>query len=197
MTHLSDNEFVDLVDGALPTSRQAHVDTCVACASRAQALREALDDVGAIPPAEPSPLFWEHFSARVSAALDDEAAHAGYSGWTRLRSPAVAWAVAASMAMVMMVAALWRAMAIPMRPATAPVVSQAALPEERAVDDLDADVAWAIVRSAADGLEWEDAHAAGMTARPGSAERVVQELSGEERAELARLLENEMKRSGA
>jgi len=197
MTHLSDTEFVDLIDGALAASRQAHLDACAACAARAGALREALGDVAAVPPAEPSPLFWEHFSARVSAAVDDDAAHPGYRGWTRLRNPAVAWAVAASMATVLMVGALWRAMTIPARPASAPIVSQAAVPEERAADDLDADVAWAIVRSAADGLEWDDAHAAGMTARPGSAERVVQELSGEERAELARLLESEMKRSGA
>ncbi|MCA1560401.1 MAG: hypothetical protein LC804_09090, partial [Acidobacteria bacterium] len=66
-------------------------------------------------------------------------------------------------------------------------------------DDLEADKAWALVRTAADDMEWreEDAHAAGLNARPGSAERAVLELSTEERIELARLLDDELRRSGA
>ena len=61
---------------------------------------------------------------------------------------------------------------------------------------MEDDQAWKVVRAAADGLPWEDVQAAGIAARPGAAEGVVMELTAEERAELAKLLESEMKRSG-
>ena len=64
-------------------------------------------------------------------------------------------------------------------------------------DDVEADAAWAVVRTAAQDLAYEDAEAEGITPRPGSAEIAVLQMSGAERAELARLIENEMKRTGA
>ena len=45
--------------------------------------------------------------------------------------------------------------------------------------------------------DWEDATEAGIHARPGSADRVAVEMSAAERQELARLLEDELKRTGA
>jgi hypothetical protein len=63
-------------------------------------------------------------------------------------------------------------------------------------DDVEADGAWAVVRTAADDLAWDEVTAAGITAHPGSAERVALELTAAERAELARLLESEMKPNG-
>jgi hypothetical protein len=68
---------------------------------------------------------------------------------------------------------------------------------DAATDDIETDEAWAVVRTAAEGLEWDEAHAVGISARPGSAEGVALELSAEERAELARLIGTEMKRTGA
>jgi hypothetical protein len=64
-------------------------------------------------------------------------------------------------------------------------------------DDADTDAAWAVVRMAAQDLRWEDAHAIGITAGPGAAEGIALELTADERAELARLIDTEMKRSGA
>jgi hypothetical protein len=61
----------------------------------------------------------------------------------------------------------------------------------------DEDAAWALVRSLADDLHYDDALAAGVQPAPGSVERAATELPEAERAELVRLLRNEMKRIGA
>jgi hypothetical protein len=52
------------------------------------------------------------------------------------------------------------------------------------------------VRAAAEDIAWEDVQEAGISAVPGSAEGVALELSADERLELARLLDHEMKRNG-
>jgi hypothetical protein len=64
-------------------------------------------------------------------------------------------------------------------------------------DDVEADAAWAVVRTAAQDLAYEEAEAEGLSPRPGSAEIAVLQMSNDERAELARLIANELKRSGA
>ena len=65
MTHLSESEFVDLAADALDPRRAAHVETCAPCREQRDALRAMLRDVSAVVVPEPSPLFWEHMSARV------------------------------------------------------------------------------------------------------------------------------------
>jgi hypothetical protein len=65
------------------------------------------------------------------------------------------------------------------------------------VDDLDSDEAWAVVRAAAADLGWEDADAAGISAHPGDVENAALQLDSAERGELARLLDEDLKRHGA
>ena len=62
--------------------------------------------------------------------------------------------------------------------------------------DVEADDAWALVRVVADEVGWDDAQAAGLVAAAESVERLALELNDAERIELARLLEDELKRSG-
>jgi len=61
---------------------------------------------------------------------------------------------------------------------------------------VDADERWAVVRAAAEDLAWEDVQAAGIAASPGATEDVVLQLTADERSELARLLDQELKRNG-
>jgi hypothetical protein len=63
--------------------------------------------------------------------------------------------------------------------------------------DLESDEAWALVRTVADDLEWDEAVTASLAARPGWAERAALDLTLEERAELLRLLQAEARRPGA
>lgn len=196
MTHLDESQFVDLIDGVLPPARAEHVDECDACRARLAALRAALEAARSDERREPSPLFWDHFAARVSEAVRHEQplpAAPGWSAW--LRSPATAWATCASMAVLLMVGALWRAtLHAPVFPTvSAPAAAPAMAP---IADDVEADRAWAVVRTAAGDLAWDDVAAAGITAHPGAAEGVALELTADERTELARLLATEMKDSG-
>lgn len=200
MRHLSDTELVDLVDEALPAARAGHVADCDACRDSAESLRAVLAQAGADPAPDPSPLFWDHFAARVSAAVREEPTiGAAVPRWKRwLVSPASTWAASAVVALMLLVAA-WPTVHAPTTPAgvSAPAAANRRVAEPVDADDLDLDEAWAIVRTAADGLAWEDVHAEGISANPGSADRVALELTGTERLELMRLLDEAMKHHGA
>jgi hypothetical protein len=77
---------------------------------------------------------------------------------------------------------------------TAIVDADADLPD--ADDDLNADDAWAVVRTVADDVNWGagDADDAGIALRPGSANSAALALTPAELTELARLLEHELTR---
>ena len=198
MKHLSRAEFVDLIESAqtLPPERVRHLERCEECRAEAEALgamrAAALED----PAPEPSPLFWDHFSARVSERVRSESAPVAATRWF---PPSFAtWAAVGTVAVLLVTTAVWRttlhapAPSKPV-PAAATVASLIAEP----VDDLETDEAWAVVREAAADLNWEDADEAGITAHPGDVEDVALQLTAAERVELARLLDADLKRNGA
>lgn len=200
MKHLSPAEFTDLLDGSLPAERAAHVDACGECSQRHVALRDAFETAASVEALEPSPLFWDHLTARVSAGIDAEASGPAQPPWffRVARTPAGGWGIAASIALLLMAASFWQAARTAGDRGVPPASPGVETAERTPVDaSLEADEAWAVVRSAAADLGWEDTQAAGISARPGSADRVLQELTGAERAELARLLEEELKNNGA
>lgn len=193
MKHLHESEFVDLVEGRLEMARARHVEDCAVCAATAATVREALARAGEDRIPEPSPLFWEHFSARVSQALDNEPLPApSWTDW--LRTPRIAVA-AATLVMVATLAGYagwtWRNATIE---TTAPPAIEGA---PLALDSADADAdAWDVISAAAEALDDEDVRAVAISTRPGAADRAVLQLTDEERSELVRLLEDEM-RSGS
>jgi hypothetical protein len=160
-----------------------------------------LREVGDADVPEPSPLFWDHFASRVNAAID---APAGGRPWWQLPA-SLAWSAAA---IVFVVAVLGLYM---VRPAHAPARESVPTAQEanRDVDatvvpatetdivDMESDEAWAIVRSFADELAYDDAREAGVVPSAGAIEHEAAALSAAERAELVRLIENDLKRTGA
>jgi hypothetical protein len=80
--------------------------------------------------------------------------------------------------------------------APTPVVSTAGKVDPLAIE---IDEAWGDVREQATwgNLPWDATQPDAITAGPGTAEQVVMELTADERVELARLIEREIKRSGA
>lgn len=207
MNHLSGAELVAFIEAApeLPVERVRHAESCDACRAEADALRSVLlvATDNEVPP--PSPLYWDHLSSRIADAIRSEPAPRLVIRDTWWRWPASPWGAATTAAaLVVLTMALRTTMYAPVpvvRPPVAeriemaaPVGSGAEIPEPML--DADNDAAWAIVRAAADDLGWEDAHAAGLAARPGSAEGIALELSAEERVELGRLLGLELKRNG-
>jgi hypothetical protein len=186
MTHLRDTEFVDLLDGTLPPVRMAHLQMCEPCRATAAETRDALAQAAfADHAANPSPLFWEHFGRRVNEAID---APAAAGRW--LTAPRFALATLATVAIVLLAMTLMTSRT-PVPPAQVPATGA-----NVALDNLDADADWAIVRAAADDLDLDEAQEAGLAVRPGTADRVALDLTEAERAELIRLVQAEFK-SGA
>ncbi len=198
MTHLNDSEFIDLVEGRLAADRSRHAAACDACRAQADGIRDALTFAHRDAVPDPSPLFWTHFSARVSAAIGRERRPS--SAWTLcLREGGLEWAFA--VLVVLLVAGVaWR---------TVGRIDQSPLPEmadmeaaggassgEYLLDDSAAD-AWDAIVVATDDLQIEETETLGIRVRPGAAERMAEELTPEERLELARLIEDEIKRTGA
>lgn len=202
MKHLSRTELVDFIEASpnLPADRRRHAESCSDCQTEAESLREvraaALEDGDS----EPSPLFWDHFAARVAEAIRNEPAPASSTAW--LRAPVIPWATAAASIVLLAVGiTIWRTTLHAPAPAhiarhapasNVPLTS----PSSDADDDVDGDEAWAVVRAAAVDLNWDDVHAAGISAHPGDVENVALELSADERSELARLLNEDRKHNG-
>jgi hypothetical protein len=196
--HLSEAEFVDLIESspALPVDRAQHVETCARCRDEAAMIRATRSLVAADETPEPSPLFWDHFSVRVAEELRREPVPAPARRWAPV--PFATWAVAGTVVVLLISAFVWRTTLH----APAPLLpTQLSAPPDVATvepaDDLDNDEAWAVVRAATVDLAWEDAHDAGITARPGEVENEALQLNAAERFELERLLEEDMKRNGA
>ncbi len=199
MKHLSRAELVDLIDASasLPAERSQHVEACAQCREEVELLRAVRSLAAADEAPEPSPLFWDHFCARVAEELRREPVPAPRHRWISV--PFATWAVAATIVVVLLTStAVWRTTVH----APAPhVPAQMSAPSDLATvepaDDVDSDEAWAVVRAATADLAWEDAHEAGITPRPGEIENVALQLNAAERIELERLLDEDMKRNGA
>jgi len=213
MNHLSDVQFTAALEDELDPAGSAHLDACGECAAKVRELHTVLASLKHATIAEPSPLFWERFGARVNEAIDSAQAPAAASwGWAANRG----WlAAAAIVPLVMMIGGLaWyvirsgadeRSRPAPQTAAAAKPLD-AGLPAGRdpgvdasnlAGDPPDDDRAWALMRSLAIDLHYDDAREAGILPRPGAIETAAIELSALERAELVRLLQDELKRTGA
>jgi hypothetical protein len=200
--HLRNTEFVDFAEGTLAAPRAAHLDTCAGCRAQAEDVAAALRDVSAVEMPEPSPLFWDHFSARVREQVAHETPER--AGW---------WTSASVRALVPLVAALAVLIAVFSATLLPRIMRKPAVPGELAAShvtpdasgaadiDLQAPVdaqneeVWAVLTAAASDIAVEDAHAAGMGAHIGAVDHEVTHLNPAELKELGRLLQSELKRS--
>jgi hypothetical protein len=187
MSHLSDREFVDLIDNVLPPVRVAHVLDCHDCRSKADAMRELLVRASEAEVPEPSPLFWEHFSSRVHQGID-HAEIGNSAAW------GIGWRWAVPVALMTIIAfGAWRWTPRVHAPAPTHVVELTTGTDAVSdTSDADTDEAWAIVRTVADESTWDDVTDASV--HQGSADGAVAMLTREERQELVRLLELETKK---
>jgi hypothetical protein len=200
VTHLSESEFVDLAEDALDPRRARHVDTCASCREQADALRGLLRETSSVIVPDPSPLFWDHLSARVREGVAAAPAP-GRSGWSwpgvRLLLPmgAAAAVVIAVLSGALMLRAVRDAEA-PVRIVTPPAAVTASSDVRPAtMPDADNAEVWDVLTSAASTVGFDDAHAVGMHVVPATIDHAVQDLSAAELTELGRLLQSELKRS--
>jgi hypothetical protein len=205
MSHLSRSEIVDLVDDTLSPACAAHVETCASCREQAETFRAALREAMAVDVPDPSPLFWEHFQARVREGV---ARTPRRSMWAWIRVAGYAPLAAALVAVLAVGVAIFGGLT-PGRwalvdPHAAPIVepSGAAV---AGVDFADQGIAqvleaadsevWAVLTAAAADVELEEAHAVGMHVHSATIDRAVQRMSPAELNELGRLLQSELKHS--
>lgn len=88
--HLSPEEFVDAIDGALQATRREHLEHCAECRHELDALGTLMREVQSTDRApSPSPLFWDHLPGRVVSAATVTPERTSRSGW-RFAWPAVA-----------------------------------------------------------------------------------------------------------
>ncbi|MEO6235423.1 MAG: hypothetical protein ABIQ52_00395 [Vicinamibacterales bacterium] len=198
--HLSDSEFVDLAEATLDARRAAHLDHCDACRAQAGMLRAALHDATAAEVPEPSPLFWNHMTARVREAIALESPHAGSPRHWRGMRGLLPLAAAAALVVAVGAGALLlrdgrREVESPAPQTSAAAMTEAARGEVTAVSDPDAAAAWEVLTTAVSDVEIEEAHAAGMTVHAAALDHAVLSLSAAELSELGRLLQTEMKRA--
>jgi hypothetical protein len=201
MRHLTPEELVDLAEGARPSSLAApHLEGCESCRRQLADLVAMMSSASALEMSEPSPLYWDHFSARVREAVAAEGAPPrrwwrGSSSWPRVALPITA----AALAVLVVGSVMTMRMGPWHQTATAALMSAGA--PGGAVLDAPAvfadDPALSLVADLAASMDWEAASDDGLTSGPGGAEGAVNQLSVAERLELHRLLKEALKKPGA
>jgi len=196
MTHLSDSEFVDFAEGALDAGRAAHLDTCPACREQGETVRAALRSATSVTMPEPSPLFWDHLSARIreGVAIEPQVRRV----WWR---PGLIAALGCAAAILVAVGISIRERpdprVVPQIAKSEPAVpaSPATIVEQPA-DAPATDAAWALLRDAASDIQFDDATEAGLNVRPGAVDSAVLDLTPAERDALGRLLQDAIRSRG-
>jgi hypothetical protein len=72
MGHLKSDELIDLAEGTRLESSAPHLQRCGDCQRQLADLRAMMAAAAEVDVPEPSPLFWDHFSARVHEAVAAE-----------------------------------------------------------------------------------------------------------------------------
>jgi hypothetical protein len=201
MRHLSSEELLDIADGT-GTDRNVHLTECDDCQAELRELRATLTDVRAVNVPEPSPLFWDHFSARVREAVESEGPvpTPWLSRWSwrpwRMLMPIAAVAVLALVAAITLV--------IPKRAtensATSPSGSVATTAANTTVDPADDPVpppersaSFDVVADLTTDVDLDTVQEAGLLGE-GTADHAVTHMNDDELRELARLLRDEIAR---
>jgi len=196
MNHLAPSEFVDLAEGTLDPDRAAHASECDACRAQANVVRDALHMIAAsgdVP--EPSPLFWDHLSARVRDGINAPPRQMFGFGFRGFQPIVAVLALAVVIFSVTLVTRDSRRAVAPGQVATAPGSAGEAVGETEPAPEVTHAEEWAVLTAAAADLQIDEAHAAGMAVQPAAIDRAVQRLTEAELTELGRLLQSELKRS--
>ena len=70
--HLTSEELVDIAEGTRSEASAPHLAGCDPCRAQLSDLRAMMSVAADVDVPEPSPLFWDHLSSRVSAAIAAE-----------------------------------------------------------------------------------------------------------------------------
>jgi hypothetical protein len=148
---------------------------------------------------EPSPLFWDHLSTRVGAAVREEARNRERrASWAWRWLPASAVAVAAVLvaALAVMPGHGGRGTGGAKRGQTASALTADAVLVDDDVLTVPDDASWTLMSDLSQEMTAEEAGSA-IPAVPGTADRALRHLSDAERAALVDIIREEMSRATA
>jgi len=187
MSHLSPEELLDIAEGARPAS--PHLAACEPCRRQLHELRAVMTSAAEVDVPEPSPLFWDHLSARVreAVAAEDLPTDGWFSSW-RVLVPIAALAAVVLIAVL----AATHAQPAPSQTSTPSVARSAAADDRVLLADTASDNApFAFVADLASQMQMDAAESAGLV--PGdAADHAVSHLSDDELRTLAELIKAEM-----
>lgn len=195
MRHLSEEELIDLAEGTRSERDLPHISACESCRALLRDLQAIMSTAADVDVPEPSPLFWEHLSTRVRAAVAGEASPPSVSRWLSWRfvMPAVA------LAAVILAAAVSLRTPSGVRsdqPSGQPSAGDSQIYASDALSLMN-DPSLSLMADLAEDLDLDAVAEAGLTTSAGALDRVVLEMSADERLELQRILKQEMSRQGA
>jgi hypothetical protein len=198
MTHLSHDELLALAESDGPIGAARHLAACATCREEVEGLRRALADMRSVEVPEPSPLFWDHFSARVREAI---AAGPAPGAEPRPGFP-VRWTVALGSLSAAVVAGLLVVgrPPVPLAPSPAGAMTPPVAANPPAGDDATvlsepaAGEDWDLVVDIAEHADEDDLSQALDALTPGMADDVIPRLSDEEQEALVKLLRAEMEK---
>jgi hypothetical protein len=202
--HLNAEELVDVAEGTRPESAVPHLAGCESCRGQLRELRAVLSAAQSVDVPEPSPLFWDYLSARVSEAVAQEDARlppkrsvaATMAALFRVRAFQAGLGIAAALLIGIAVGSGPQAPVVIAPSLSVDVADAGAGPELLSDVNPAEDASLSVVASLTDGVDMETAREAGLAPR-GSAEHAVTHMSEGELRELGRLLQEELTRSGA
>ena len=187
-THLRSDEFVDALDGTLGADRLEHLVSCASCRDELTGVQALMSDVkaaGTMP--EPSPLFWDHFSARVRQATADVPAARRTAWWQSAWRPLAGLAAAA--AVVAVVTVTLSRPDVETGPAQRASLDPA--PVEALPDETESSLAF--MSAAASDLSWEEARAVDLAPAARTVDSAIDRLTAAQRAELVKLIREDLR----
>lgn len=193
MAHLSPDALMDLAEGIEIEPARDHLNACVVCQQQLRELQELLAELAEsrVDVPEPSPLFWDHLSARVRASIAHEQVQNLRTWRDRFTFPRVAM-IAGGVTVALAIALQLQPAAVP------PTFSTVSVPTasvETAADPDDPSLA--LLTDLAADLDWDRAADAAIATTSGATEGAFSDLNDAERVELNRLLREAMGGSGA
>jgi hypothetical protein len=199
MGHLSPEILLDIAEGTPAASAGAHLAVCAECRGEVETLRATIGLAQSAHVPEPSPLFWDHLSARVKTAVEAETLR--QPAWSFTRIGWFGGVLATAAALVMAVVLVSRGPAAPATDeaaAGATSSTDATLPasgDTIAMPDASDDPSLSLLMDLAGELDWEST-ASGLAVRTSMADGALSDLDADERTELGRLLREELGSSG-
>ena len=202
--HLSPEELIDLVEdrqALLGAGRVSHFNSCESCRQQVQELREVMLEASDLSVPEPSPLFWDHASHRLSEAIATDARSDQRRWWARLSLSHVTTALAT--ATVVLAVTVWfpsprppsEGVAVESGDGANGVVEQSMVAGQTDGLSTDEPADWTLLLTMADAVEWADGGAELFMVDRRVISDAVFELTADERQALVQLLEAELEGS--